>query len=87
MSKSIYSYIGDQWKSPSKEHKALQKDRLFHYRREDATVKVEKPTRIDRAELWVTRPNRVISWLEPEFEEEVCTNMQSPQVEEPKEQV
>ena len=49
MSKSIYSYIGDQWKSPSKEHKALQKDRLFHYRREDATVKVEKPTRIDRA--------------------------------------
>jgi len=49
MSKSIYSHIGDQWKSPSKEHKALQKDRLFHYRREDATVKVEKPTRIDRA--------------------------------------
>ena len=49
MSKSVYSYIGDQWKSPSKEHKALQKDRLFHYRREDATVKVEKPTRIDRA--------------------------------------
>ena len=49
MSKSVYSHIGDQWKSPSKEHKALQKDRLFHYRREDATVKVEKPTRIDRA--------------------------------------
>ena len=49
MSKSVYSYISDQWKSPSKEHKALQKDRLFHYRREDATVKVEKPTRIDRA--------------------------------------
>ena len=49
MSKSIYSHIGDQWKSPSKEHKALQKERLFHYRREDATVKVEKPTRIDRA--------------------------------------
>jgi hypothetical protein len=37
--------------------------------------------------LWVTRPNRVISWLDPGFEEEVCTNMQLPQVEEPKEQV
>ena len=49
MSKSIYSHIGDQWKSPSKEHKALQKDRLFRYRREEATVKVERPTRIDRA--------------------------------------
>ena len=49
MSKSIYSHIGDQWRTPSKEHKALQKKRLIHYRREDATVKVEKPTRIDRA--------------------------------------
>ena len=49
MSKSIYSHIGDQWRTPSKEHKALQKKRLINYRREDATVKVEKPTRIDRA--------------------------------------
>ena len=49
MSKSIYSYVGEQWKSPTKEHKLLQKKRLVHYRREDATTKLEKPTRIDRA--------------------------------------
>ena len=49
MSKSVYSYVGDQWKSPTKEHKALQKERLFRYRRENATTKVDRPTRIDRA--------------------------------------
>jgi len=49
MSKSIYSYVGDQWKSPTKQHKALQKERLFRYRREDATTKIDRPTRIDRA--------------------------------------
>jgi large subunit ribosomal protein L15e len=49
MSKSIYSYVGEQWKSPTKEHKLLQKKRLILYRREDATTKLEKPTRIDRA--------------------------------------
>ena len=49
MSKSIYNYVGDQWKSPSKEHKAVQKKRLLKYRREDSTTKIERPTRLDRA--------------------------------------
>jgi len=49
MSKSLYNYVRDQWKSPSGDLKALQKERIVKYRREDASVKIERPTRIDRA--------------------------------------
>ena len=49
MSKSVYSYVRDQWKVPSDNLKALQKQRLISYRREDASTKIERPTRIDRA--------------------------------------
>ena len=49
MSKSIYNYIGDQWRSSSKEHKAVQKERLLKYRRDDSTTKIERPTRLARA--------------------------------------
>ena len=49
MSKSLYNYVRDQWKAPSGELKLLQKSRLVQYRREDATTKIERPTRIDRA--------------------------------------
>ena len=49
MSKSLYNYVRDQWKAPSGELKQLQKTRLVQYRREDATTKIERPTRIDRA--------------------------------------
>ena len=49
MSKSVYNYVGDQWRTPSKEHKAVQKERLLKYRRDDSTTKIERPTRLDRA--------------------------------------
>ena len=49
MSKSLYNYVRDQWKSPTGELKALQKERLVRYRREDASIKIKRPTRIDRA--------------------------------------
>ena len=49
MSKPLYNYVRDQWKAPSGELKLLQKSRLVQYRREDATTKIERPTRIDRA--------------------------------------
>ena len=49
MSKSIYSYVRDQWKVPSNNLKALQKERLVSYRREDASTKIQRPTRLDRA--------------------------------------
>ena len=49
MSKSLYNYVRDQWKSPSGDVKKLHKTRLVQYRKEDATTKIERPTRIDRA--------------------------------------
>ena len=49
MSKSLYNYVRDQWKTPSGDVKNLHKKRLVQYRREDATTKIERPTRIDRA--------------------------------------
>ena len=49
MSKSLYNYVRDQWKSPSGDVKKLHKTRLEQYRRADATTKNERPTRIDRA--------------------------------------
>lgn len=49
MSKSLYNYVRDQWKTPSGDLKALQKKRIVKYRREDASIKIERPTRIDRA--------------------------------------
>ena len=49
MSKSLYNYVRDQWKTPSGDFKALQKKRIVKYRREDASIKIERPTRIDRA--------------------------------------
>ena len=49
MSKALYNYVREQWKSPSGDVKKLHKTRLVQYRREDATTKIERPTRIDRA--------------------------------------
>ena len=50
MSKSAYSYIRDAWKSPGKtEVKAIQWERLQKWRRELSIVRVEHPTRLDRA--------------------------------------
>lgn len=46
----MYKYVGKFWKNRnSPEFKALQRDRLMAWRRESTTVRVEKPTRIDRA--------------------------------------
>jgi len=50
MSKSAYSYIRDAWKAPDRTGvKALQWERLQQWRREPAVVRVERPTRLDRA--------------------------------------
>ena len=49
MSKSLYKYVRDQWKSPTGDLKALQKERLVRYRREASSIKIQRPTRIDRA--------------------------------------
>ena len=48
--KNMYQYVQDAWKNPSRSYvKELQRERLIQWRREGSFVRVERPTRIDRA--------------------------------------
>ena len=48
--KSMYSYIADAWDVPEKSYvKALNYERRIQWRKEDNFVRVDKPTRLDRA--------------------------------------
>ena len=50
MAKSMYAYVRDAWKQPDRsEVKGLLWERLQRWRREGSVVRVEHPTRIDRA--------------------------------------
>lgn len=42
----LYKYLRDAWNEGNKE---LLKERLYKWRRENSTVKIEHPTRLDRA--------------------------------------
>ena len=46
----FYKYMREVWKKPNKdENKEAHKERLMQFRREPATLRVHRPTRIDRA--------------------------------------
>lgn len=45
----IYKYIGELWKRPKANLKEVLKQRLIQWRKEEAVVKLDKPTRLDRA--------------------------------------
>jgi large subunit ribosomal protein L15e len=45
----MYKYIRNLWKNPQKNIKELFKERLIAWRREPVMIKVDKPTRLDRA--------------------------------------
>ncbi len=50
MAKSMYHYIAELWKRPYDGEMALvMRQRIIKWRREPAIVRVEKPTRLDRA--------------------------------------
>ncbi len=50
MSKSYYSYVRDAWKIPGETYlKKLSWERRIKWRREPPVVRVDHPTRIDRA--------------------------------------
>ena len=50
MVKSMYAYVREAWKRPDKSDvEALLWDRMQIWRREGSVVRVEHPTRIDRA--------------------------------------
>ena len=45
----MYQYVREIWKKPKDNLKEIWKKRLIDWRREPSSVRVEKPTRIDRA--------------------------------------
>lgn len=45
----MYKYIKDLWKNPKKNMSELWRARLIKWRREPVTVRIEKPTRLDKA--------------------------------------
>ncbi|MGI6471755.1 MAG: 50S ribosomal protein L15e [Candidatus Methanomethylophilaceae archaeon] len=48
--KSMYSYIGDAWNVPDKSYvKDLNRERKILWRREENFIRIERPTRLDRA--------------------------------------
>lgn len=48
--KSMYAFIRDAWKTPERSYvKSLAWQRLQTWRREPAVIRIEKPTRLDRA--------------------------------------
>src|SRR5271157_6231709 len=50
MAKSMYAYVRDAWKKPDESGvSALQWERMQVWRREGSVVRIEHPTRIDRA--------------------------------------
>ncbi|HEX7514261.1 MAG TPA: 50S ribosomal protein L15e, partial [archaeon] len=50
MMKSMYGFIRDAWKKPENSYvKSLMWQRLQTWRREPSVVRIERPTRLDRA--------------------------------------
>jgi len=45
----MYKYVRDLWKQPKQNLGDLWKQRLIKWRKEPSTVRIKKPTRIDRA--------------------------------------
>ena len=46
---TLYKYIREIWKQPKKNLGAIWNERLMQWRREPVTVRIERPTRLDRA--------------------------------------
>jgi len=49
MTKSVYDYVGDQWKKQDLSYKSPQQQRLIQWRKDENFSRIERPTRIDRA--------------------------------------
>ncbi len=45
----LYKYIREAWKKPKSTNKEFYKQRLIGWRREPSILRIEKPTRLDRA--------------------------------------
>ena len=49
MTNNAYHYIGEAWKKHEKEHGSPQWTRLLEWRQGESFVRIERPTRLDRA--------------------------------------
>jgi len=49
MTKGMYQAVRQVWKKPTEQFTQLMKHRLIEWRQQHTVVKIEKPTRIDRA--------------------------------------
>jgi large subunit ribosomal protein L15e len=49
MTNGVYHYIKQAWKNPSEEHKEQVRKEMIAWRAGERIVKLEKPTRLDRA--------------------------------------
>ncbi len=45
----LYQHIKEAWKHPKEDLNSLWKQRLIQWRREPVTIRIERPTRLDRA--------------------------------------
>jgi large subunit ribosomal protein L15e len=45
----VYKYVRDLWKDPKNNLGQIWKDRLVEWRKEPVSIRIERPTRIDRA--------------------------------------
>lgn len=45
----LYKHLRLTWKKPSEEFFALQRQRMIEWRKEPVTLRIERPTRLDRA--------------------------------------
>jgi len=45
----LYKHVRNLWKKPKANMPELWRERLIKWRKENSTVKLERPTRIDRA--------------------------------------
>jgi len=45
----MYKYVREAWKKPTTTNNDLWRERLIAWRKEDSAVKIDHPTRIDRA--------------------------------------
>ncbi|MBW3015757.1 50S ribosomal protein L15e [Candidatus Woesearchaeota archaeon] len=46
---TVYKYIRELWKKPKQSMPELWRERLLKWRREPVTLRIERPTRLDRA--------------------------------------
>lgn len=49
MAKGLYQHLAENWKKPKEKLGDVLKDRLIQWRREGTVVRIDRPTRTDRA--------------------------------------